>query len=263
VAIRTSSLQTEFRSAGQEGITILAGRHRSPMVTAHTEYGIKCVIDLEQCFFSNRMGPERIRLCQQVARGERVLVLFSGVGMEALQLAGRTEAKEVIAIEKNPVAAECARRGAAILLRNKRLPCAGAFDRLTFIEGDVMDVLQNTGNTDNLAPSSFEPASFDRILAPRPKEGKLDGDLGTGDAGVPFLELIIPLLRPDGGECHWYDFCADHEFPKCERTRATIEGVCRRLGCEMEVINVANAGSVAKRQLRVCMDFRIISRDSV
>jgi hypothetical protein len=43
-------------------------------------------------FQSQNRGPERRRICQQVARGEKVLVLFSGVGMEALQIAGRTEA---------------------------------------------------------------------------------------------------------------------------------------------------------------------------
>ena len=249
VAARTSSLSTKHRSTGESGIVILAGPNRSPLITTHTEYGIKCQIDLQHVFFSPRMAQERLRICQQVARGERVLVLFSGVGMEALQLAGRTEAKEVIAIENNPVAAECARRAAGILARNKRVPCLGAAERLHLMEGDVMDIMP-----------TFETNSFDRILAPRPKEGKLDGDLGEGDAGVPFLELLILLLRSDGGECHWYDFCADHEMPDCARTRTTIQDVCDRLGYQMEVINVANVGSVAKRQLRVCMDFRIIGR---
>jgi tRNA G37 N-methylase Trm5 len=85
----------------------------------------------------------------------------------------------------------------------------------------------------------------------------MDGDLGSGDSGTAFLQALLPVMKQDGGECHWYDFAADHEFPDCDRTRRQIEQVCETQGLSMEVIHVANVGSIAKRQLRVCMDFRI------
>ena len=191
------------------------------------------------------MGQERIRICQQVARGEDVLVLFAGVGMEALQIASRTEATSVVAVELNSKAVECARRGHRRLQRSKSVKCVGAADRLNIIEGDVLEVLP-----------TMAKASFDRILAPRPKEGALDGDLGGADSGAQFLDAMLPLLK-EGGELHWYDFCADHEFPACERTRKTIHDACERAGLTMTVIHVANAGSVAMRQLRVCMDVKV------
>jgi len=103
---------------------------------------------------------------------------------------------------------------------------------------------------------TMDRKSFDRVLAPRPKEGALDGDLGTGDCGAPFLDALLPLLKV-GGELHWYDFAADHEFPSCERTRKSISDACERNGLSLTVIHVANAGSVAMRQLRVCMDVKI------
>ena len=206
--------------------------------------------DLQNTFFSPRMAPERLRLSQQVARGERVLVVFAGVGMEALQIAARTEAKEVIAIEKNDVAAECLRRGKRALGRNKTATCPGggkgAAARLSILEGDALELLP-----------TLETSSFDRIVAPRPKEGHSDGDLGTGDAGKEFLTAMLPLLKMKG-EVHWYDFAADHELPCCNRTRETAEIVCQVLGLEMEVLHVAKVGSIAKRQFRVCMDFRIV-----
>jgi hypothetical protein len=58
------------------------------------------------------------------------------------------------------------------------------------------------------------------FLAPRPKEGATDGDLGSGDGGVDFLDALLPVLKEEGGECHWYEFCADHEFPTCERDKS-------------------------------------------
>ena len=250
VVARHCPLSTEDRSPGASGLKQLAGHPRDPVVTSHYEYGIKCVVDLNHTFFSPRMAPERLRLSQQVARGERVLVVFAGVGMEALQIAARTEAKEVLVVERNAVACECVRRGKLMLSRNKTAPCPGsgkgASERLDIIEGDALDVLP-----------TLEKESFDRIVAPRPKEGSLDGDLGTGDAGTPFLLAMLPLLKLKG-EVHWYDFAADHELPNCDRTRKQLESVCKTLGLEMEVIHVARVGSVAKRQWRVCVDFRII-----
>eukprot|EP00934_Nitzschia_sp_Nitz4_P008013 Nitzschia sp. Nitz4//scaffold179_size51476//25531//29865//NITZ4_006927-RA/size51476-snap-gene-0.97-mRNA-1//-1//CDS//3329539219//8003//frame0 len=246
VVARQSNLGGTERAPGEDGLTIIAGATRNPLVTTHTEYGIKCVVDLNHTFFSPRMGQERLRICQLVARGEKVLVLFAGVGMEALQIAGRTEASSVVSVELNDVAVRCAHRGHRMLERNKAVKCVGAADRLSIMEGDVMQVL----------PNQLKNETFDRILAPRPKEGALDGDLGTGDGGAAFLQVIVPHLS-DGGECHWYDFVADHEFPECLRTRRLIEQVCELHNLSVDIIHVANAGSVAMRQLRVCVDFKV------
>jgi len=247
VAVRSSVLSGSERSPGEEGLAIIAGMQRSPLVTSHIEYGIKCVVDLNNTFFSSRMGPERLRICQQVARGENVLALFCGVAMDAMQIVSRTEAT-VLAVELNPIAVECANRGKRMLQRNKAVRCAGAADRLDIVEGDALEVM-----------STLEHTSFDRILAPRPKEGNMDGDLGKGDGGVNFLRAMLPLLK-DQGECHWYDFAADWELPNCERTRKGIESVCDELGFQMDVIHLAKVGSIAKKQHRVCLDFRVLKK---
>jgi tRNA G37 N-methylase Trm5 len=244
VVARRSNLEGTERAPGEDGLEIIAGAQRSPMITTHTEYGIKCVVDLNHTFFSPRMGQERLRICQQVARGENVLVCFGGVGMEAIQIAGRTEASSVIYVELNEVAVECAKRGHRMLERNKSVKCAGAAERLKIIHGDVLEVV----------PSMQQ--LFDRILAPRPKEGKLDSDLGTGDGGAQFLKVLLPRLE-NGGECHWYDFVADWEYPACARTKSLIEAACSEMGYQMEVLHVARVGSVAMRQLRICMDFKV------
>lgn len=245
VAVRSSALGGSERAPGEKGIKIVAGRNRDPLVTSHMEYGIKCVVDLNHTFFTSRMAPERLRICQQVARGENILALFCGVGMDAMQLAGRTEAT-ILGVELNPVAYKCAMLGHRMLAKNKSIKTPKAQERLQFAQGDALEIC-----------STLEPRSFDRILAPRPKEGNMDGDMGSGDGGVEFLRAFLPLLKSQG-ECHWYDFCADWELPDCDRTRKTIESVCQELGMECEVIHVAKVGSIAKRQFRVCMDFRVI-----
>ena len=265
--VRTQALSSSERCS--KGLYLLAGCHdRYPkpypptsisssasdnnkdlsLLTSHTEYGIKCVISITQTFFSPRMGPERLRLCQQVARGERVLVLFCGCGMEALQLAGRTEAQFVIGMDINSIAIDCANRGKRMLERNKTVKCKGASDRVSFIHGDVLDLLsQQTHNF------------YDRILAPRPKDDDNTEDDGKG-SGEQFLRALIPVLKQNGGECHWYDFCADWELPDCMRTRTHVKQICYDMGLGMEVIHVASVGSIAKRQYRVCMDFRLTGK---
>jgi tRNA G37 N-methylase Trm5 len=164
--------------------------------------------------------------------------------MEAIQIAGRTEASSVVAVELNQVAVDCARKGHRMLERNKAVKCIGAAERLQIVQGDVIEVVPTMRR------------QFDRILAPRPKEGKLDSDLGTGDGGAGFLRVLLPYLK-DGGECHWYDFVADWEFPACERTKHLIEKNCESQGMKMEILHVAHVGSVAMRQFRICLDFKI------
>jgi tRNA G37 N-methylase Trm5 len=249
VALRQSNLGGTERAPGVAGIQILAGcTTRNPLLTTHREYNISCVVDLHHTFFSPRMGPERLRICQQTARGEHVLVLFSGVGMDALQIAGRTEAATVTAVELNSVAVECARKAHKLLERNKQgVKCPGAAERLQIIQGDCLQVIPTLPRN-----------HYHRILAPRPKEGNVDGDqpsdrLEDGTRGISggadFLSALLSVLQQNGGECHWYDFCADHEFPQCERTRAFLQGICSDHGLGMQVLHVANVGSVAKRQV--------------
>jgi tRNA G37 N-methylase Trm5/tRNA(Phe) wybutosine-synthesizing methylase Tyw3 len=247
VVARQSTLGGTERAPGEGGLAIIAGAQRSPLITTHTEFGIRCVVDLNHCFFTPRMGQERLRICQQVARGEDVLVCFAGVGMEAIQISGRTEASSVVAVELNEVAVLCAKRGHKMLENNKAVKTTGAAERLEILQGDVLEVLPSLNR------------QFDRILAPRPKEGKLDGDLGSGDGGETFLRVLLKHMK-DGGECHWYDFVADHEYPACERTRALIERVCDEQGLDVDVLHAAHVGSVAKRQLRVCLDFKVRCR---
>lgn len=244
VAVRSAALGTDHRRP--ESIEIIAGRQRSPLITTHTEFGIRYVIDLEAIFFSTRMSNERQRLCQLVRESERICVLFCGCGPEALQLAAKTPAAQVSAIELNPAAVRCATRSLELL--RKAQPEAA--QKLLFIEGDV-----------RVTVPSLPPASFDRVVAPRPK-GTGDGDGGgesaLSDGGAEFLSLLLPLLR-DGGECHWYDFAADWELPDCVRTRAIIEQCCgvANVRCEVLRCAAANRRSIAERQYRIVVDFRI------
>lgn len=220
---------------------------RRLFVASHCESGVKCIVDLRHTFFTPRMAAERSRLCQQVTGAdEHVLVLFSGVGMDALQIASRTPAASVTAVEINPRAVWCARKAHALLQRNRSTLRPGAADRVKIIEGDVLDVVP-----------TLQRDYYHRVVCPRPKEGAMDGDLGDGTGGEAFLDVILPAMKQRGGVCHWYEFCSEPEFPECSRSRALLARVCQRHGVEPSVLRSVAVGSVAMRQLRVCIDFRI------
>ncbi|GMH54076.1 hypothetical protein TL16_g01602 [Triparma laevis f. inornata] len=263
VEIKVVAVQNDSLSGVQKrsNLTIVAGNHSrmgkdGGLVTTHQEFGIKCLVDLNRTFFTARMGPERIRLCNCVSRGENVLSLFSGVGLEGLMIAGRREISGMTFVEINPVAVNCLRRGLELLGRNKAVVVKGggmaAKERVKILEGDALAIL-----------SDLSDEAFDRIIAPRPKEGGKDGDLSDGIAGAEFLKAMLPKLK-ERGEVHWYDFAADHEVEGgCERTKKGVEDVVGEMGWRTEWLHAgkAGSGSIAKRQFRVCVDFRVHKKD--
>jgi tRNA G37 N-methylase Trm5 len=91
-ALRRGRMEGDEKKAP---IQVLAGKERTPLLTTHVESGVNYVVNIGECFFSPRMGLERLRLCNSVGRKEEILVLFAGCGCEALQIAVKTEGTEI------------------------------------------------------------------------------------------------------------------------------------------------------------------------
>jgi tRNA (guanine37-N1)-methyltransferase len=81
---------------------------------------------------------------------------------------------------------------------------------------------------------------FDRIVMPLPK-----------DAGS-FLDSALPALNPNG-IIHLYDFSSGEE----ESKKKAVE-LCKKLGYEIKVLDVAQCGSYAPDTGRFCVDFQVI-----
>ncbi|MEM3781362.1 MAG: class I SAM-dependent methyltransferase family protein [Candidatus Micrarchaeaceae archaeon] len=69
----------------------------------YRENGCVFSFDIRKAFFSPRLAYERKRITEQVKEGERVLVMFAGVGPFAIEIAKHKKA-EVAAIELNAYA---------------------------------------------------------------------------------------------------------------------------------------------------------------
>ncbi|MEK6916285.1 MAG: methyltransferase, partial [Nanoarchaeota archaeon] len=133
----------EFRT---QKLGFIAGQNKKE--TTHTESGVRMKLDVEKTYFSTRLGTERKRIASQIKRKEKILVMFSGIGVYPLVISKNTNAEEITGIEKNPIAHKYAEEN---LKLNKT-------NNIKLYNGDVRKIV----------PKLAE--KFDRIIMPLPKE---------------------------------------------------------------------------------------------
>ena len=91
-------------------LSIIAGE--GPLVTRHKEHGLTYKVDLQRAYFSPRLATEHKRVTDLVARGERFLDMFCGVGPFAIMAAKSKKTSEVFAIDLNERAIELCKENA-------------------------------------------------------------------------------------------------------------------------------------------------------
>ena len=158
-------------------LKLIAGEKRKE--TVHKENGVGLKLNVEKCYFSSRLGTERLRISKLVKKNEKVLVLFSGVAPYICVISKNSKAKEIYGIELNKVAHKYA-------LENIRL---NKINNVRLFQGDVKKIL----------PKIKE--SFDRILMPLPKDSH------------KYLNMALKKLKPKG-IVHIYLFSEEKNFNK-------------------------------------------------
>ncbi len=116
----------------------LAGEDRTR--TVHHEHGLRLAVDISKAYFSPRLASERVRVAEQVGRGEVVLDLFTGVGPYAIMIAKRREPSVVHAVDSNPAAFE-------LLEENVRMNRA---ERVKSLLSDAREALRRIGQVDRM-----------------------------------------------------------------------------------------------------------------
>jgi tRNA (guanine37-N1)-methyltransferase len=67
----------------------------------YNENGASFVFDVRKVYFSSRLAYERKRITDLSKDGERVVVMFAGIGPFAIEIAKKNRKSEVVAIELN------------------------------------------------------------------------------------------------------------------------------------------------------------------
>lgn len=193
----------------------LAGEHRYE--TIHKEWGLEYKLDVQSCYFSPRSSTERMRISSLIRAGERVLVMFSGVGPFALAIAKHTNAFSVTGIELNP---SCHRFALENAKRNRLV--------VKFIRASA-----------NIAPSLG--ARFDRVIMPLPA------------SSTRYLRSAIASIGKSG-VLHVYVFCKEGLF---EKKAARVLALCERFKKNCRILAIARGSQSAPHTYRICIDVQI------
>lgn len=154
-------------------LKIIAGEKRYK--TTQKESGITLTLDVSKCYYSPRLGSERLRIAKLVKKNEKVLVVGSGIAPYPLVLAKHSTAKNITAVEINPIAHKYAELN---VKQNKQQ------DKITCIKGDI---------------TKIKLGKFDRIISAIPHEGTK-------------LYPSLKKLSKKGTKLHIYDFAFEENL---------------------------------------------------
>ncbi|MEN9625747.1 MAG: tRNA wyosine derivative biosynthesis protein Taw2, partial [archaeon] len=101
-------------------------------VTVHTESNCKYMFDVTKIMFAKGNLSERVRVPQQVKKGEIIVDMFAGIGYFSIPLGKLSPAEKIYAIELNPVSFYFLQKNIALnKLKNVEAVCG---DNRTIIE---------------------------------------------------------------------------------------------------------------------------------
>ena len=196
----------------RQKLSVVAGEKR--FVTVHKESGVLLKLDVAKCYYSPRLGSERLRIASLVRPGERVLVAGSGVGVYPLVIAKHSDAKEIVVVEINPVAHKFAAQNVVL---NK------LSERVKVIKGDVF---------------KEKLGKFDRIIVAMPT------------FGVVFVPELLKVAKQKVF-LHVLDFAAEEDLDFPARR---LQEVCKKKKRACKVLRTVKAGQPGVRKYRVCVD---------
>ncbi len=195
----------------------VAGGKRT--VTIHKEHGLRYRIDLENAYFTPRLGTERLRVAKLVSPGDVVFDMFAGVGPFALFIAKR--GAKVVAVDKNPDAVRLMRENATL----------NRIDDIEILEGDAALMAERYEN------------SADHVIMNLPHTAS------------DFLEHAIRIAR-EGGVVHYYAISPEEDL--YGRDTAFIEEAAKAAGARIKILFRGIVRSYAPHQYNVVIDFEVL-----
>lgn len=199
----------------RQRMKVIAGEDRK--TAEHKENGVSMRLNVETCYFSPRLSTERMRIAGKVKKGEKVLVVGSGVAPYPLVIARNSDVGKVVGVEFNPSAHKFA------------------------VENVALNKLQNKVDCIKADAANFNGRKFDRVIVPIPHEG------------VEFVRFVFNNIKP-GGYLHILDFAPEFDLKLPAKRLKELCGVYRK---KCRLLRVVKAGQHAVRSYRVCLDVKV------
>lgn len=178
--------------------------------------------NVDTCYFSPRLSSERLEIARKVKKGEKVLVMFSGVGPFAIVIGKLSKAGKIISVE---LSRECCKYAKLNVKRNK-------LDNVEIVQGDVRRVIGKGKKVSDC---------FDRIVMPRP------------NLEDSFLDVAFSVSKKNT-IIHYYGFYLESEK---ENMKALILDEAKKAGKKVKLPGVKKAGDIAARKYRFRADFEV------
>jgi tRNA (guanine37-N1)-methyltransferase len=222
-----SSVKTVIEKSGK-----ISGRLRTPTTkfiagvktkeALHRENGCEFRLNIDTCYFSPRLSSERSELASFVKKGERVLVMFGGVGVFAVVIGKSKKPSEVVSVELGRIPSKY---GVENVKRNK------VGDIVRCVQGDVRRVVPKlSGN-------------FDRIVMARP------------NLSDSFLDVAFKKTKK-GGMIYYYGFYLEDDL---DIMKNMILDEAKKAKKKIKILKIKKAGDIGTRKYRYRVDIRILN----
>ena len=213
------------KAGGREGefrvtkLEHLAGEGRTE--TEYIENGVRMKLDVGKVYFSPRLSNERKRIMGEVKEGEKVLILFAGVGPFALEIGKAHPSAKVVGVELNP-------------------------DAVKYFEDNIqLNKLENVeavlGDARRVVEEKFVRWA-DRIAMPLPK------------GAFEFLDAAF-AAADEGCVVHFYSMVEKAEGT--EGLKEKILEAAKKAGREIEFVFEKEVRPYSASIIQVVIDFRV------
>jgi tRNA (guanine37-N1)-methyltransferase len=226
----------------------------------YRENGCVFRFNVDTCYFSPRLSEERKEIAGKVKKGEKVLVMFGGVGPFACVIGKRMSQFSklsspsarglVVSVE---LGRECNKYAKTNVKRNK-------LSNVEIVGGDVRKVFKpflNAVKSKNMSTLIYQERlfsvskkykkelikKFDRIVMARP------------NLKDSFLDVAFPLCKKNG-IIHYYGFYSEGEIGKMKEL---IVEEAKKAKRKIKILGIKKAGDIGVRKFRYRVDIEIIS----
>jgi len=203
----------------KQTITWIAGKKIEEVL--HKESGCKFKLNIKTCYFTPRLGTDRLEIASKIKKKEKILVMFAGVGPYGIILA-----------KKNPrvTCIELGKEACKYMEENCKLNKIS----MKVIQGDVK----------RICPKLKE--KYDRILMPRPQ---------LKDS---FLKEAF-MLAKKGTIIHFYDFVQNRDLLELKKIlKKKMENTAKKLKKKIKIIQIKKIRELAPYKYNMRIDFKII-----